>query len=192
MAGDEYWEQFEAGYEAAGIIDKGPEEFRVGDDALSPTGWWETIWGIQTAGDILGYFLPHDNPVEEDEPVAILKNRINEWETVDSLPGVTTTLTSEFIDGATDKWLAGVKEYRAGNDKLPFEGDCLEEAKEECLDLYGYSVQALKEKRISETEHDMLNCFAFDAYKLIRRIQENAAVKQAPIVGAGPGATGEE
>jgi hypothetical protein len=85
----------------------------------------------------------------------------------------------EFIQLATERWQKGVDEYRGGDESIPFSGDPLLEGQEECADLYAYSKEALSQGLCSETESDQLNCFAFDAYKLIVRIRVANIKKQA-------------
>ncbi len=101
------------------------------------------------------------------------RRTVTDWSFGKEILGVSTSITDEFIGFATKAWAAGVDKYRSGDESVPFDGDPLDEALQECIDLYCYSKEALKQELINETEADILNCHAFDAYKLIRRIVFN-------------------
>jgi len=78
-----------------------------------------------------------------------------------------------FLDQAHTRWKAGVDEYRGGDEEQPFNGDPLQEASEEAIDMYSYSVEALKQGMLTQVESDQLNCLAYDAFKLIERIRNS-------------------
>jgi hypothetical protein len=98
---------------------------------------------------------------------------LNEWEMKEEM-SVTSVggLFDQFIALATERWQAGVDEYRDGDESRPFDGDPLQEAMEEAADLYAYSKVANEQKLISDTESDMLNVHAYEAYKIIVRIRQ--------------------
>lgn len=110
---------------------------------------------------------------------------IHEWEIGDKVVTTKISIMDRFIKEATEKWQRGVEEHRGGDEELEFNGDPLEEITSECLDIYAYSKVAAAQGKISESEQDMLNCFAYDAYKLVRRIQNhNDEPAPAPTVEA--------
>lgn len=118
---------------------------------------------------------------------AMVENRQTymEWEIPEGLKPVTTSggIMEEFQKRASERFTKGVNEYRGGDESLPFDGDPLEEACEETLDLFVYAKEAVDQELLSDTEADLLNCYAFDAFKLIRKIQDNAKIRAAQAKG---------
>lgn len=110
---------------------------------------------------------------------------LEEWELVGGVGPVTIPLMDEFIRESIGRWAIGVKEYRMGDEDLPFKGDPLIEGAKECNDLYCYSKEMFSQGLVTETEHDMLNCFAYDAWKLIRKIQLEGRVVEPKEILVG-------
>jgi hypothetical protein len=96
---------------------------------------------------------------------------LDEWAVPEDLE-VGSKMFDEFIEEARVRWAKGVKEYRNGDETAPFSGDPLEEASEEALDLYCYIREGIDQSLISEIESEQLMAHAFDAYRLIKRIQK--------------------
>lgn len=77
-------------------------------------------------------------------------------------------MMKEFEQLAHDRWELGVKTIRGGDEGKPFKGDPVEEAIQECLDLYNYSIEAWEQHRISGDKRIELCRLAFAAYVILR------------------------
>ena len=117
-------------------------------------------------------------------PVVIKKiSEIHEWAIPEELLEVRSVVFDQFISEARERWSNGVKLYRGGDESAPFNGDPLQEAVEESIDLYCYIKESSDQGLLSEAEADQLSCHAFDSYKLIKRIQKSMSDKLVNILG---------
>ena len=113
----------------------------------------------------------------------ISRVEILEWEIKSNMAKASIgSYMDDFLGLARKRWEIGIKHYRGGDGKQPFSGDPLHEAIEECVDLYAYSEEAKNQGMVSEVEADQINCHAYDAYILIRRIQKKKAEELDVIV----------
>ena len=104
----------------------------------------------------------------------------NEWEITEEIAMANLGGPIEtFIERSKVRWQKGVDEYRGGDASAPFTGDPLDEAQDECCDIYAYAKQAVEDGLIDEVTGDQLNCLAFDAYKLLVRAKLAIKNKEA-------------
>jgi hypothetical protein len=123
---------------------------------------WSALFGMyasQQQGEYVG-------------PRLTLGTTINEWEVEDDMAAQSLGGPfDQFIELARARWSAGVTEYRGGDESKPFDGDPVQEGLEEAADMYAYSKVANEQGLMSDTEADQVNAHAFDAYKILLRVQ---------------------
>jgi hypothetical protein len=137
--------------------------------------------------DLWLQYLNDPSPVVPPEYVGRPRQKVvKEWE-IDGELEVGSKVFDQFVVEARDRWAKGIVEYRDGDEEAPFSGDPLQEATEEAIDLYCYIKEAVEQALISDTEADEAMSYAFDAYKLIKRIQNARHDKLVDIMAGDQG-----
>lgn len=94
-----------------------------------------------------------------------------------------TNAAARFAEMSRARYLAGVREYRGGDEDAPFEGDPIQEAIEECIDLEIYAREAWKQRRITRSDWQWLQRVAFEAFVIL----DGAQVEIGPRRAVGEG-----
>jgi hypothetical protein len=125
---------------------------------------WSALFGLQ------GEHREVPTPRLQHPP----RETSDEWAEISEMAAKSVTgLFTKFIDLASEIWQAGAERHRDGNEDRPFVGDPMEGALRASANLFAYVKQAETERILSATEVDTLNCFAYDSFKLLTRIQQN-------------------
>jgi len=85
-------------------------------------------------------------------------------------------LFDEFEARADARRLRGIHHYRDGDATRPFDGDPIDEAVEETLDLRNYAIEALDQGMIDDRESAELRGLAICAYRVLRFAQRRRDV----------------
>jgi len=87
---------------------------------------------------------------------------------------------SDFDLRAEERWRRCSRQYRKSLDE-PFCGDPVAEGMEECLDLRNYTLEALRQGRISELDSEDVCLKALSAYKVFVDNASDPGVELEPV-----------